>query len=81
MRSLTVAGILVLAASVVACTDSLTGPEVTPQFEHAGAPECIHVSTSQHSREPLAFACGEAEPDTPGAPPGVYIDGKNVTGG
>ena len=28
MRSLTAAGVLVLAASVVACSDSLTGPAV-----------------------------------------------------
>ncbi len=29
MRSLTAAGVLVLAASVVACTDSLTEPELS----------------------------------------------------
>ena len=80
MRSYLFAGILVLAAS--ACTDTLTGPTETvigpPALSISGMPQCIHVTTEDGS---VVFKCSRGEPGANGAPPGVYVDGVNVSGG
>ena len=43
-----------------------------------GMPQCIHVETSDGQ---IDFMCGRGEPGFHGAPPAVYIDGENVSGG
>ena len=42
----------------------------------ATRPECIHIDEG-----PVSFDCGRGEPEALGAPPAVYLDGENVTGG
>ena len=86
MRFYLFAGILLLAGS--ACTDSLVGPDVATEpvlgaaaFAIASRPECIHLPPGGFPTLEHLFHCNRGEPDAPGAPPDVYLDGENLTGG
>ncbi len=82
MRSLTLAGVLVLAASVVACSDSLTGPELSDGMLQSGrddhAPDCIRVPVDGPNSPGSGGCAGDAPPPdaTVGVPNDEFVPGE-----
>jgi len=71
MRRPTIAGLCLLAAGVVACTDGT--PVLGPSFSELPF-ECIHVDGAGG----IAMECGYGEPEDEGGAPAVYLQGDGL---